>query len=151
LHREHFALAFSRPMTFVEGFGEFLPYRDESFDRCVVASALDHCLDPARVLAEAFRCLKPGGLLILLQDCHAEPRSYATPQPPSILHRLRRAIRSPRRTLASLWIRLCYPDVHLFHFRVAELRESLVAAGFPSITVEAGPHGGDSFCFVATK
>jgi SAM-dependent methyltransferase len=151
LHREHFALAFSRPMTFVEGFGEFLPYRDESFNRCVIASALDHCLDPSRVLGEAIRCLKPGGLLIVLQDCHAEPRQPATEQPPSLLARLGRAIRSPGRALSSLWIRLRYPDVHLFHFRVAELRESLVAAGSPSVTVEAGPRGGDSFCFLARK
>lgn len=72
LHRKHYPRAFDLPMTFVEGFGEDLPYADESFDTCLIVSALDHCLDPNRVLAEARRCLTERGRLFLISHCHEE-------------------------------------------------------------------------------
>jgi SAM-dependent methyltransferase len=37
----------------------------ESFDGCVVADLLQHTLDPAYVLGEAYRLMKPGGRLIV--------------------------------------------------------------------------------------
>ena len=147
-HKRLYARAFALPMSFVEGFGETLPYVDRSFDRCVIAASLDHCLDPARVLAECRRCLRPGGKLLLLQHCHAEHAPAARPE--SLVRRLLRALRSPRRAVASAWLRLRYPDVHLHHFRVSALSEALHAAGFSSVEVEPGPDGGDSFRFIAT-
>ncbi len=58
------------PAVFIEGFGEDLPYRDEVFDTCLIAAALDHCVDPQKIFSEVARCLKPKGTLLLIQDYH---------------------------------------------------------------------------------
>lgn len=41
--------------------GEHLPFEDNSFDLVFSSTVLEHTQDPARVLAEAIRVLKPGG------------------------------------------------------------------------------------------
>jgi SAM-dependent methyltransferase len=46
------------------GLAEDLRYDDESFDVVVASELLEHVFDPALVLAEARRVLKPGGLLL---------------------------------------------------------------------------------------
>ena len=50
---------------FVQGIGEYLPFRDEVFDQVLIASSLDHALRPRQVLQEARRVLKPTGHLVL--------------------------------------------------------------------------------------
>jgi len=47
----------------VKGVGESLPYDDNSFDYVVSFQVLEHTQDPAKVLKEAIRVLKPGGYL----------------------------------------------------------------------------------------
>jgi 2-polyprenyl-6-hydroxyphenyl methylase/3-demethylubiquinone-9 3-methyltransferase len=39
-----------------------LPYRDHAFDAVIALDFLEHVTDPARVIAEAARVLRPGGL-----------------------------------------------------------------------------------------
>jgi ubiquinone/menaquinone biosynthesis C-methylase UbiE len=51
------------PQRIVSGTGESLPFPDESFDIVYSANVLEHTADPKRVLTEAMRVLKPGGLL----------------------------------------------------------------------------------------
>jgi ubiquinone/menaquinone biosynthesis C-methylase UbiE len=46
-----------------EGVGERLPFADVSFDVVYSFQVLEHVQDPFRVLAEAWRVLKPGGTL----------------------------------------------------------------------------------------
>jgi len=46
-----------------EGIGEQLPFVDASFDIVYSFQVLEHVQDPFRVLAEAWRVLKPGGTL----------------------------------------------------------------------------------------
>jgi SAM-dependent methyltransferase len=58
----------TRQFPFISGIGEYLPFRDETFDHISFASSLDHCLDPLRSLVEARRCLKTGGYLALWVD-----------------------------------------------------------------------------------
>lgn len=41
-----------------------LPFADESFDVILVAHVIEHMANPGRALAELFRVLKPGGILI---------------------------------------------------------------------------------------
>lgn len=57
-----------------------LPFRDGSFDACVNIVTLEHVKDPARVLREIARVLKPGGRLLLIvpQDweVHQSPNDY---------------------------------------------------------------------------
>jgi len=55
---------------FLQGVGECLPLADDCFDAVVLCQTLDHCLDPARVIGEARRVLKPGGLLGVMQGLH---------------------------------------------------------------------------------
>jgi SAM-dependent methyltransferase len=57
-----------------------LPFGDETFDAALNVVTLEHVREPARVLAELARVLKPGGELLLVapQDWerHQEPHDY---------------------------------------------------------------------------
>lgn len=54
-----------------EGVGEELPFADASFDTAVCTYTLCSVTDPARVLAELKRVLKPGGRLLFLEHGRA--------------------------------------------------------------------------------
>lgn len=54
--------------------GERLPFPDASFDLAVSFAVLEHVQDPARVAKEAFRVLKPGGMI------HFEMPNYLFPR-----------------------------------------------------------------------
>lgn len=47
-----------------QGVGESIPWPDASFDVVTADNVLEHLEDPARVLAEVARVLKPGGLFL---------------------------------------------------------------------------------------
>lgn len=56
-----------------QGDAGVLPFADESFATILSISALEHMVDPDRVLAEGFRVLKPGGMFVgtvVLRDLH---------------------------------------------------------------------------------
>jgi SAM-dependent methyltransferase len=50
-----------REFEFVQGLGEYLPFRDGVFDRVLFATTLDHMLSPRRALLEAGRVTHSGG------------------------------------------------------------------------------------------
>ena len=50
-------------VKYIKGVGEQLPYENDYFDFVVVRNALDHVYDPAKVLREIRRVLKPNGIL----------------------------------------------------------------------------------------
>lgn len=50
-----------REFEFVQGLGEYLPFRDGVFDRVLFATTLDHMLSPLRALLEARRVTRPEG------------------------------------------------------------------------------------------
>jgi SAM-dependent methyltransferase len=50
-----------RAFEFVQGLGEYLPFRTGSLDQVLFATSLDHMLVPRRALAEAARAIRPGG------------------------------------------------------------------------------------------
>jgi ubiquinone/menaquinone biosynthesis C-methylase UbiE len=132
-HRRVYADAFSRPMTFVEGFGEDLPY-NEAFVVGLIAAAIDHCVDPTKVLAETYRCLRPGGQLILLQQCD----SLTSARPASTrlrrkLWRVLRRLRSPRELIRILYYQLTYRDPHLHHFTIEDLTARMKAVGYSDV------------------
>jgi exopolysaccharide biosynthesis WecB/TagA/CpsF family protein len=57
--------AFREAIPRVQGSGEHLPFASESFDAVTMIEVLEHTDCDTKVLAECFRVLKPGGLLVL--------------------------------------------------------------------------------------
>jgi SAM-dependent methyltransferase len=66
----------------VLGIGEALPFRDGSFDFAFTLSVVPHTTEPAVVMRELFRVLKPGGRFIgtmeFLEPCHMQSRHHVT-------------------------------------------------------------------------
>src|SRR4051812_40226524 len=58
----------------------YLPFRDDTFDAALNIVTLEHVTDPARVVAELYRCLRPGGRLLLITPLeweeHQQPHDY---------------------------------------------------------------------------
>ena len=52
------------PIEYEAGRGESLPFEDASFDAVCCCDVLEHVDDPARVLQEVARTLKPGGVFL---------------------------------------------------------------------------------------
>ena len=54
------------PFPFIKGVGEYLPFRDESFDNVINIATLDHVNSPSQVFEESYRVLKDKGQMLLL-------------------------------------------------------------------------------------
>jgi SAM-dependent methyltransferase len=109
-HRELYQRGFLLPMSFVEGYGEKLPYVDNSFDVCLIAATLDHVIAPERVLREIHRCVKPRGNLILIQTTKIPPKNL-----------FRSLTSSAGRMYGNLHSRLVLADHHLNTFFLDDL------------------------------
>ena len=57
----------AEPPRIVQAVGEALPFCAASFDVVLVMGSLDHCRDAERLVAEARRVLRPGGMIGVLQ------------------------------------------------------------------------------------
>jgi SAM-dependent methyltransferase len=55
---------FDGRLVLIRAFGEFLPFRDQTFDLVCGLDIMEHVAEPAKVLIEVERVLKPGGLFI---------------------------------------------------------------------------------------
>ena len=64
-YRETFPELIDRAVECVDGMGEELPYEDAFFDVILGLNILDHCRDPKKTIAESWRSLRPGGLLLV--------------------------------------------------------------------------------------
>jgi ubiquinone/menaquinone biosynthesis C-methylase UbiE len=85
------------PARVIDAVGENLPFPDNSFDLVYSGNVLEHVQNPEKVLDEAIRVLKPGGVLhmefpnfLSYYESH-----YMVFQPPM-----------PTRALLKLWVRL---------------------------------------------
>lgn len=52
-------------VRWVDATGEHLPLAEQSFDAALIMTALEFAADPPAVLAEAWRTVRPGGLLVV--------------------------------------------------------------------------------------
>jgi ubiquinone/menaquinone biosynthesis C-methylase UbiE len=75
------------PVELVNARAETLPFPDESFDAAVFAFVLCSVDEPAAVLAEARRVLKPSGKLVLLEHVRGEGRTARWQERLTPLHR----------------------------------------------------------------
>lgn len=147
-HQECYQRAFALPMTFLEGLGEVLPYKDNIFDVCIIASTLDHCMDPQKVLHEAYRCLKPGGKILVVQSFAveipgSEEEGVGEKKITGLLKRFQDPVtflKIPKYILkipGSIFVKLYNVDHHLYSFTDDdETRDLLEKAGFLDITSE---------------
>ncbi len=59
---------------------ERLPFPDNCFDACINVVTLEHVREPAAVVQELYRTLKPGGLILLVTphewEEHQQPHDY---------------------------------------------------------------------------
>jgi SAM-dependent methyltransferase len=64
----------------VAGVAEELPFRDSSFDGCILQAVLEHVADAERALDEVWRVLAPDGRVFVdvpfIQGYHPSPRDY---------------------------------------------------------------------------
>jgi ubiquinone/menaquinone biosynthesis C-methylase UbiE len=131
--KRHYGTGLAKPGWFVEGFGEDLPYCSGTYDVVLIGAALDHCADPAQVLLEACRVLRPGGTLLIIQGC--EPERGAAPRGAGQLWtRLLKLLADPRRLHRAIRLRLFHRgDPHLHHFNREGLHHMLRSTGFERI------------------
>jgi SAM-dependent methyltransferase len=107
--------------SFVQGIGEYLPFRSGVFDRVLFATSLDHVLDPMLTLAEARRVLKSEGTINIWFDSveAVEDPSAETPDSRT-KSRISRAVRMLRQgNLSGIMSRLA------FHLRPNKLPSSM--------------------------
>jgi ubiquinone/menaquinone biosynthesis C-methylase UbiE len=62
-------------LTYRVADGHSLPFEDEAFDSVACISVLEFCEDPALVLYEAYRVLRPGGRLLVVNS-DEDTRAY---------------------------------------------------------------------------
>lgn len=60
-----------RPIEWVRAFAEETSLPDASFDLAAINEVLEHVMDPAAVIREAERIVKPGGLVVVSVPCDA--------------------------------------------------------------------------------
>ncbi len=63
----------SNQIGWIAGYGETLPFADNSIDALSVAFGLRNMSNPSDGLAEIYRILKPGGRFLCLEFSHAAP------------------------------------------------------------------------------
>lgn len=149
VHKKIFARAFFLPSTFVEGFGEVLPYCDQLFDTCIISATLDHCSRPDLVMREAFRILKEGGVLLVMQTCKQAARGWR-----GNLNRILRSgklLFTPLVLMSKFKKRNKLTDRHLHHFKPGDIIEYLNCAGFGNVKESPLSRADKFYVFKAEK
>jgi len=60
-------------MAYIQGASEAIPFENEHFDVVSSFNSLDHVENLDKTLSEIHRCLKMGGLFLLITDIHTKP------------------------------------------------------------------------------
>ena len=130
--RRIYARGLERPVWFVEGYGEDLPYLDGRYDLVMIAAALDHCADPVSVMRECRRVLRPGGTLMIIQGFEPE-EGQPRPEGADLASRLKRVLSDPRRLYRAIKQRIFHRgEPHIHHFTRESLMALIAESGFES-------------------
>ncbi len=105
--------------------GHELPFKPGEFDTVLCTQMLEHVSDPARVLGEAARVLRPGGMLILtapmVWPLHEEPYDFFRYTQHGLRHLLQSAgfelVREIQRGRGASALGQAFLDLHLAHRR----------------------------------
>lgn len=87
------------PARVIDAVGESIPFPDGSFDIVYSNNVLEHTADPAKVLSEAARVLRPGGMLFVEVPNYLSyyEGHYLVPQPPILWN-----------GLLTFWVRMIF-------------------------------------------
>src|SRR6266446_584001 len=123
----------AEPYPFLCSLAERLPLKSRQFDWVHMRSMLDHAYDPFETLKEGYRCLRPGGHLLLGLSAHGGATRTLESGIAGILARGYRVLRYEgivefsARVLARL---VGHRDNHLRHPSIQDLRSLLTKSGF---------------------
>lgn len=123
----------AQPYAFVCALAECLPLRSRQFDWVHMRSMIDHVLDPGAAIREGFRCLAPGGHLLLGLSARGGAARTVDPGPAGLLAQAARVLRyeGPKEFGIRALRRLRgHRDHHLWHPSVDDLRTLLANCGF---------------------
>lgn len=104
------------PFTFVPGVGEFLPFKDQSFDVVLSGTTLDHYYLLDRGLEEAFRVLKPGGHYVAWISEFAGAPAYNPYSSPMKPYDSEHMFHIDREWFLPLMSRIGFRKVEVLHF-----------------------------------
>lgn len=65
-----------RNFPFVQAYGDFLPFRSNTFEMILYVSSLDHLIKPIQSLREAYKILKPNGYLVIEETIRNIDKRY---------------------------------------------------------------------------
>jgi ubiquinone/menaquinone biosynthesis C-methylase UbiE len=111
-----------RGITLVQATAECLPFDDSTFDIVHSHHVFEHVADPLRAAKEAYRVLKPGGLVLIEVPNQFDNIRFWRDQLFNRVHQRKRDIRSIH---------------HLSFFSRKAMRDLLSKAGFLSIEIES--------------
>jgi SAM-dependent methyltransferase len=130
-----------RAFEFVQGLGEYLPFRSDSLDQVLFATSLDHMLVPRRALAEARRSIRPGGAVnVWFGELHRPSNDGLRPrvarQARAVAARVLSRGKAAPTPEPDYIARLDQPDGAVDKFHVAHPGEREIAAWFADVGLE---------------
>lgn len=136
----------------LKAFGEYLPFKDKSFNQISFATSFDHLIDPIKTLNEVRRCLKNDGEAIFwIEDDHKKPTFLQLAYRKSInmtfgrnrINEIAREFEKQVELQKSMTIPSYAEDVfHLKHYRYTEFNELCTSLGFVQHNIKKIRHSG---------
>ena len=112
--------AWQRRVRTIAGYGETLPFANDSFEVLLSDDVLDYTEDPAQVLAEMKRVLMPSGILYLsLNISHPVWKAWSGMRETPDFHTVNISLREARRLLTAWPLRLIWESHNIRETKAA--------------------------------